>query len=222
VKDIISGIFFLIDDAFRIGDYVTSGSMKGKVEQISLRSMRLRHPRGMIHTIPFGDLSSVTNFSRDYIIDKLNFRVRYDTDVDKVRKIIKNINKEISKDPEMGSALLSKIKSQGVRALDDSAMVMRVKFKCVPGEQFIIRRNVYRLLQEKFREAGIEFAHRNVTVYFPPEMTQNGTEPASPESPTPGGLDPKLAQAAGAAAMKMIQDEEELAKKEAEASEKKK
>jgi len=209
VKDIISGIFFLIDDAFRIGDYVESGSMKGTVEQISLRSLRLRHPRGMIHTIPFSDLSSVTNFSRDYIITKLTFRVRYDTDVNKVRKIIKKIDEEISKNPEIGKSLLGKIKSQGVKSLDDSAMVMRVKFKSIPGEQFIIQREVYRLLQEKFHKAGIEFAHRNVTVYFPPEMTQGGKTQASPETSTPGGIDPKLANAGAAAAMKVLQDEEE-------------
>lgn len=223
VKDIISGIFFLIDDAFRIGDYVESGSMKGTVEQISLRSMRLRHPRGMINTIPFGDLSSVTNFSRDYIITKLNFQVRYDTDVDKVRKIIKKIDEEIRKNPEIGKSLLGKIKSQGVKSLDDSAMVMRVKFKSIPGEQFIIQREVYRLLQEKFRKAGIEFAHRNVTVYFPPEMTRGGGTPASGEKPaTPGGVDPHLEQAAAAAAMKVLQDEEaELARLAEEASKKK-
>lgn len=223
VKDIISGIFFLIDDAFRIGDYVESGSMKGTVEQISLRSMRLRHPRGMINTIPFGDLSSVTNFSRDYIITKLNFQVRYDTDVDKVRKIIKKIDEEIRKNPEIGKSLLGKIKSQGVKSLDDSAMVMRVKFKSIPGEQFIIQREVYRLLQEKFRKAGIEFAHRNVTVYFPPEMTRGGGTPASGEKPaTPGGVDPNLAHASAAAAMKVIQDEEEeLARLAEEASKKK-
>ena len=223
VKDIIAGVFFLIDDAFRMGDYVESGSMKGTVEQISLRSMRLRHPRGMIHTIPFGDLNSVTNFSRDYIITKLVFRVRYDTDVNKVRKIIKKINDEISKDKEMGAALLSKIKSQGVKSLDDSAMVMRVKFKSIPGEQFVIQREIYRLLQEKFHEAGIEFAHRNVTVYFPPEMTQGTQTPASGKTPTPGGLDPKLAEAGAAAAMSVIQEEEEaLAAKAEEAASKKK
>ena len=112
-------------------------------------------------------------------------------------------------EPEIGKSLLSKIKSQGVKSLDDSAMVMRVKFKSIPGEQFIIQREVYRLLQEKFHKAGIEFAHRNVTVYFPPEMTQGGKTQASPETSTPGGIDPKLANAGAAAAMKVLQDEEE-------------
>ena len=168
VKDIIAGIFFLIDDAFRVGDYIETSGQKGMVEHISLRSLRLRSPRGPVHTIPFGGMGTVTNNSRDYIISKLDFRVRYDTDVDKVRKIIKKINKKIMKDDEMGPVMLDKVKSQGVRELDDSAMIMRVKFKTIPGEQFVIRREVFRMMQEAFRENGIEFAHRNVTVYMPP------------------------------------------------------
>jgi small-conductance mechanosensitive channel len=168
VKDIIAGVFFLIDDAFRVGDYIETGGTTGSVEHISLRSIRLRNARGPVHTIPFGDMGTVTNMSRDYIITKLDFRVRYDTDVDKVRKIIKKINLQIAQDPEMGPNLLDKIKSQGVKELDDSAMIMRVKYKTVPGGQFVIRREVYRMIQESFRENGIEFAHRDVTVYLPP------------------------------------------------------
>ncbi|RPJ77540.1 MAG: mechanosensitive ion channel family protein, partial [Desulfobacteraceae bacterium] len=87
VKDIIAGIFFLIDDAFRVGDYVEAGAAKGSVAQIGLRSMKLRHPRGQVFTIPFGDLKTVTNFSRDYIITKLDFRMRYDADLEKIRKV---------------------------------------------------------------------------------------------------------------------------------------
>ncbi|MDJ0784544.1 MAG: mechanosensitive ion channel [Desulfosarcinaceae bacterium] len=170
VKDIISGVFFLVDDAFRVGDYIEVGGSKGMVEQISLRSLKLRHPRGMVNTIPFGDIATVTNFSRDYIVTKLDFRVRYDTDVEKVRKIIKKkVYKVILKNPDLGPKLLDKIKSQGVREMDDSAMIMRIKYKTIPGEQFAIRKEVYRLLQEAFKEAGIEFAHKNVTVYMPPE-----------------------------------------------------
>ena len=152
-----------------MGDFIEVGGTKGSVEHISLRSLRLRNPRGPVHTIPFGNMGTVTNMSRDYIITKLDFRVRYDTNVDQVRKIIKKINAQISQDPEMGPNLLDKIKSQGVKELDDSAMIMRLKFKTIPGEQFVIRREVFRMIQESFREYGIEFAHRNVTVYMPPE-----------------------------------------------------
>jgi small-conductance mechanosensitive channel len=199
VKDIISGVFFLVDDAFRVGDFIETGGTKGSVEHISLRSLRLRNARGPVHTIPFGDMGTVTNMSRDYIITKLDFRVRYDTNVDKVRKIIKKINMAIAKDPEMGPNLLDKIKSQGVKELDDSAMVMRLKFKTIPGEQFVIRREVFRMIQESFRDNGIEFAHRNVTVYMPP-----GEEAGEP--------DKKAAVAGAAAAAASAQAEAEQKK----------
>jgi len=209
VKDIISGIFFLIDDAFRVGDFIETAGTKGMVEHISLRSLRLRHPRGPVHTIPFGGMGTVTNNSRDYIISKLDFRVRYDTDVEKVRKIIKKINKVIMKDEDMGPVMLGKLKSQGVREMDDSAMIMRVKFKTIPGEQFVVRREVYRLMQESFRENGIEFAHRNVTVYLPPENKDTESGGGSEADNSPGQPDKKLAEAAAAAGAAAIQAEED-------------
>ncbi|MFZ0132057.1 MAG: mechanosensitive ion channel family protein [Desulfobacterales bacterium] len=207
VKDIISGMFFLIDDAFRVGDYVDTGKQKGTVEQVSLRSLRLRHPRGMVYTIPFGDINSVTNFSRDYIITKLDFRVPFDTDVDKVRKIVKKkVYQEIMKDPELGKKLLSPIKSQGVRELDDSALIVRVKYKTPPGEQFAIRKHVYRLMQEAFQEAGLHFAHRNVTVSLPPDIEKSLAH-ADPDTRK------KILEAGAAAAGAAIQAEEEQKEK---------
>jgi len=170
VKDIISGVFFLIDDAFRVGDYVEAGTAKGTVEQISLRSMKLRHPRGMVFTIPYGGLKIIQNFSRDYIVSKLDFRVKYDADIDKIRKIIKRINKEIMGNEELRPGMLSDIKSMGVRKMEDSAMILRIKFRTIPGHQFVVQKELYRRVQEAFRENNIDFAHRNVTVYFPPEM----------------------------------------------------
>jgi small-conductance mechanosensitive channel len=208
VKDILSGVFFLMDDAFRVGDYIETAGTKGMVEHISLRSLRLRHPRGMVYTIPFGDMGSVQNFSRDYIITKLDVRVRYDADIDKIRKIVKKISQELEQDEENGQLLLSKIKSQGVREMDDSAMILRVKFKTKPGDQFIIRREVYRRIQERFRAEGIEFAHRNVTVYLPPETTGaangNNLEGDAANSSRP---DNRLIEAGAAAAIAASQAE---------------
>ena len=220
VKDIIAGIFFLIDDAFRVGDYIETAGTKGMVEHISLRSLRLRHPRGPVFTIPFGSMGTVKNNSRDYIISKLDFRVRYDTNVDKVRKIIKKINKIIMKDEEMGPVLLGKIKSQGVRELDDSAMIMRVKFKTIPGEQFVVRREVFRMMQESFRENGIEFAHRNVTVYLPPEGKSQSPGEGADANEAAGQPDKKAMEAAAAAGAAAIQAEEEAKQAALEAKKK--
>ena len=188
-------------------DYLEVSGSKGTVEHISLRSLRLRNPRGMVNFIPFGDIKLVTNLSRDYVIMKLDFRVRYDADVEKIRKIIKKkVYNVIAADPDLGPKLLEPIKSQGVREMDDSAMIMRVKYKTKPGDQFAIRKEVYRLMQEAFREAGIEFAHRNVTVYLPPEAgapaEANGPADAKPDGDV-------QRQAAAAAALATIQAEEE-------------
>ena len=191
------------------------------MEHISLRSLRLRNPRGQVYFIPFGDIKLVTNLSRDYVIMKLDFRVRYDADVEKIRKIIKKkVYQPIMDDPELGPKLLEPIKSQGVREMDDSAMVMRVKYKTKPGDQFAIRKEVYHLMQEAFKQEGIEFAHRNVTVYMPPEPDSKATsqaEGADQRNDVAGTNGDIQRQAAAAAALAAIQaKEEELAKKKPE------
>ena len=200
-----------MDDAFRVGEYLECSGSKGMVEHISLRSLRLRSARGPVNFIPFGDIKKVTNLSRDYVIMKLDFRVRYDTDVEMIRKIIKKkVYNIIMADPELGPKLLEEIKSQGVRELDDSAMIMRIKYKTKPGDQFAIRKEVYRLMQEAFKEEGIEFAHRNVTVYMPPDTGSEATEqPAGEDRQGDAKADSNIRrQASAAAALAAIQAEE--------------
>ena len=77
VKDVISGVFYMLDDAFRVGEYIQSGGYKGTVESFSLRSVRLRHHRGAVFTVPFGELGAVQNMSRDWVIDKMTINVTY-------------------------------------------------------------------------------------------------------------------------------------------------
>jgi moderate conductance mechanosensitive channel len=168
VRDIVSGVFFLLDDAFRLGEYIDIGDIRGTVEQISIRSLRLRHHRGALHTVPFGEIQHLTNHSRDWVIMKLQFRVPYETDLQKVKKIFKKIGAEMAADPVMGPNLLDPPKSQGVLEMDDSAMIIRCKFMAKPGEQFVIRRELYQRVQQEFEAAGIQFARRQVSVYVPP------------------------------------------------------
>jgi len=167
VKDILSGVFFLIDDAFRVGEYVVVGEVRGMVEHVSIRSLRLRHHRGPLHTIPFGEIGHLTNYSRDWAIMKLELRVPFDADLEKVRKIVKRVGQELMEHPEYGQNFLQPVKSQGVNRMDDSAFIVRVKFMAKPGEQFVLRREVFRRIQEAFAQNGIEFAPRRVIVDTP-------------------------------------------------------
>ena len=104
VKDVIAGIFYLLDDAFRVGEYIQSGTYKGTVESFSLRSVKLRHHRGYLFTVPFGELGAVQNMSRDWVIDKFSINVDYQTDIEKARKIIKKIGQQFADDPEYRAA----------------------------------------------------------------------------------------------------------------------
>ena len=188
VRDVVSGVFFLVDDAFRIGEYVDIGGTRGTVEKISIRSMRLRHHRGPLHTVPYGEIQKLTNYSRDWVIVKLKFRVPFDTDINKVKRIFKEIGKELLQHPEYGQDFLQPFKSQGVFDVDESGIIVRGKFMTKPGKQFTIRREIYQAVQKKFEEAGIEFARRQVIVQVP------GMESAGPEERK------RLEQAAAAAA----------------------
>ncbi|WP_416369586.1 mechanosensitive ion channel family protein [Tritonibacter mobilis] len=164
VRDIFSGAFFLIDDAFRRGEYIDIGSVKGTVEKISVRSFQLRHHLGALHTIPFGEIQVLTNYSRDWVIMKLPLRVTYDTDVEKVRKLIKTLGKELLNDPVIGHNFIQPLKSQGVIEMQDSAMIIRVKFMTKPGDQWLVRKKVFQEIRDLFEREGIKFAHREVTV----------------------------------------------------------
>ncbi|HET6221046.1 MAG TPA: mechanosensitive ion channel family protein, partial [Dongiaceae bacterium] len=164
VKDIISGMFFLLDDAFRVGEYIQSGSNKGTVESFSLRSVKLRHHRGPLYTVPFSELGAIQNMSRDWVIDKLTVGVTYDTDLDQVKKLIKQIGKELQQDPELAPHIIETLKMQGVEQFGDFAIQVRMKMMTKPGEQFVVRRRAYSMIKKAFDANGINFAYPTVQV----------------------------------------------------------
>jgi moderate conductance mechanosensitive channel len=190
VKDIISGMFYLLDDAFRVGEYIISGSYKGTVESFSLRSIKLRHHRGYLYTVPFGELGAVQNMSRDWVIDKLTVSVTYDTDLDQVKKIIKQIGRELQADPELAPHIIETLKMQGVEQFGEFAIQVRLKMMTKPGEQFVIRRRAYGMIKKAFAENGIEIALPTVTVAGGGEPSaaaaQKGLELVQPPKPAAG------------------------------------
>ena len=164
VKDVVSGVFFLLDDAFRVGEFIDTGGIQGSVEKISVRSLQLRHPNGPVHIVPYGEIAKLTNHSRDYVIMKLKFTVPFDTDVDRVRKIFKKIGQEMMEDPALAEDFIQPFKSQGVAAVNDVGIVLRGKFMAKPGTQWVIRKQVYARVQKAFEENDIHFARREVRV----------------------------------------------------------
>ena len=185
VRDIVSGAFFLMDDAFRLGEYIEVGDAKGTVEKIGVRSVILRHHRGALNVLPYGEIKRLRNTSRDWMIMKMEFRLTYDTDLKKVKQIVKKIGKEIAEDPELSKHLIEPLKSQGVTAAEDSALIVRVKYMADPasGGAFTIRREAYAKIIAAFAAAGIKFANRQVTVISAADAAAAGAAAAAAADP---------------------------------------
>jgi small-conductance mechanosensitive channel len=164
VKDIVSGFFFLADDAFRVGEYIQSGSYKGTVESFSLRSVRLRHHRGPVYTVPFGQLGAIENMSRDWVIEKLTIGVTHDSDVELARKLVKKIGLELAQDPEFATDTIEPLKMQGIENFGDFAIELKMKLMTKPGTQFPIKRRAYVMIKKAFAENGIKIAVPTVHV----------------------------------------------------------
>ena len=122
--------------------------------------------------MPFGTLGAVQNMSRDWVIDKLSIGVTYDSDLEKARKLIKQIGKQLAADPELGKHILEPLKMQGVDQFGDFAIQIRIKFMTKPGENFVIRRRAMAMIKKTFDANGIEFA-------FPTVQVAGGGEPTA-------------------------------------------
>ena len=164
VRDIVSGVFYLADDAFRVGEYIDCGKAKGTVEGFTLRSIRLRHQNGQIYTIPFGQLGQITNFSRDWCDHQVQSALRPRHRLEKLRKTVKKVGLEMLEDPEFKDEFLEPLKLQGVADIADNALIMRFKFTCKPNIPTRIQREAMKRLFPALQAAGLEFASATVSV----------------------------------------------------------
>jgi small-conductance mechanosensitive channel len=158
VRDVIAGLFFLIDDAFRLCEYIDTGRLKGTVEAISIRSVRLRHQNGQVHTIPFGQLQAVTNSRRDWAIIKFNLHIAPNSDLELVRKTLKQLGETLLEDAEIGADFIQPLKMQGVVDVPQAAIMIRCKFTARPVRPSLLRRQAMRGIIKQFAATGIVFA----------------------------------------------------------------
>jgi len=165
VKDVISGVFYMLDDAFRVGEYIQSKSYKGTVEGFSLRAVRLRHHRGPVYTVPSGELGAVQNMSRDWGVVKFRISVSYEIDVEQVRKLTKKIGVTLMDDPELGPLFIESLKMKGLEEFGEYGMNLSFGMTLRPsGLQSMARRRANIMIRHAFKENGIEFATPSVQV----------------------------------------------------------
>jgi small-conductance mechanosensitive channel len=190
VRDIISGLFYMWDDAFRVGEYIDTGRLKGTVETLGIRSLKLRHHNGPLHTIPYGQLGAVTNQSRDYATIKFNLRLEKGTDVELVRKTAKQIGLAMQEEPEIAAEVILPLKLQGIAEVADNAVVMRFKFTARPVKPSWIQREYLKRMYKLFAEKGITFASGAVMLQTLPSRPSVEESAVAPPEPFGGVTQP--------------------------------
>ena len=158
VRDVLSGVFFLLDDAFRVGELIESGGISGTVETFSLRSVKLRHYKGPLHTVPFGDLKAITNYSRDWVNELMELTVVYEADLERVEQAIERVSDEVMQDPLLTSGIITAPVSIGVTAMGVDGIHLGMIVRTRPGQQFKVRAAMFRRIKSAFDADGIRFS----------------------------------------------------------------
>ncbi|MDP6389768.1 MAG: mechanosensitive ion channel [Alphaproteobacteria bacterium] len=166
VKDVIRGLFILLENSISVGDVISVGGHSGVVEAMSIRSVRLRDVGGVVHLLPFSEVTTVVNMTRDYAYALFDIGVGYREDVDEVMAAIRATGEEIQADPKFAADIIDEIEIMGVQSFDDSAVVIRARLRTKPRKQFAVRRAFNRLLKIRFDALGIEIPYPHQTIYF--------------------------------------------------------
>jgi moderate conductance mechanosensitive channel len=180
VKDVISGTFMLMEGQFGIGDVVRVSDVSGMVEKITLRTTVLRDVEGVVHIIPNGEITRVSNLTKSWSRAVLNVGVAYREDVDHVMDVLRDLLREFHADPEWRGLLLEEPQVPGVESLGDSAVVIRVIAKTLPLKQWDVSRELRRRIKNRFDQEGIEIPFPHTTLYWGngqmPEMHAMGRD----------------------------------------------
>ncbi len=166
VRDIITGLFILIEDTIAVGDVVTVGGHTGVVEDLSIRTIKLRDVGGTVHTVPFGDVTTVENLTKDYSFALLDIGVAYREDTDVVSKILEEVSADLQTDEVWGRRIIEPIQVMGVHELADSAVIIRSRIKTQPIMQWGVKREFFRRMKKRFDAEGIEMPFPHRTLYF--------------------------------------------------------
>lgn len=178
VKDYFTGLFILLENQICEGDVVKVGDHAGLVEVVTLRYVQLRDFDGSVHFVPNSTITTVINMSRGFAQAAMEIGVAYRENVDDVMAVMREVGAALKSDAQFGPKILGDLEVLGVERWDDSAVILRCRFKCVALEQWNVRREYLRRLKQAFDERGIEIPFPHITVYA--GEGKNGQAPALP------------------------------------------
>jgi small conductance mechanosensitive channel len=156
VKDIITGLFILIEDQIAVGDIIDVGKdHRGTVEAISIRTIRLRDQAGIVHTVPFSEVTSIKNLSKEFAYAVTRVAISYSEDIDRVVEILRGVGDQLKEDETVAPFILDPLDYQGVDGLEDTGVVLLMRIRTVPGKHMLVGRAFNRLVKIAFDEHRI-------------------------------------------------------------------
>jgi small conductance mechanosensitive channel len=156
VKDFLTGLFLIIEDAVSVGDIIGVGDVGGVVEEMSLRTIKLRDFDGTLHIFPYSEAQVIHNRSKGFAFAVLDLSIDYTSNITKALEVMKTVGDEMRRDPEFAPMMLDDIEIVGVDQLADSAVMLKARIRTFPGKQFSIRREYLKRVKIAFDSAGIE------------------------------------------------------------------
>lgn len=165
VQDLITGLFILFEDTISLGDYIQVAGHEGIVEGLSVRTVRMRDLSGTLHAVPFGQITSVRNLSKDFAYALMDITVAYSEDVDQIINELEEIGEELRKDPVLGWDILEPLEVFGLQKFTPDGMVVRVRFMTRPLRQWDVMRGYNLRIKRRFDELGIQLPVQQVMVH---------------------------------------------------------
>ncbi len=173
VKDIITGFFILMEDQIAVGDVIRVGSHGGLVEGLTIRTIRLRDLGGNVHTIPFSEVTTVENMTKEFSRYVFDVGIGYREDTDEVVGVLREIGAEMQADDYYNDLILEPLDILGVDQFGDSAVVIKARFTTKPIKQWEVGREFNRRMKKRFDELGIEIPFPHQTIYFGEDKSGN-------------------------------------------------
>ena len=156
IRDIIAGLFIIMENQYRIGDVVAFGGTTGLVEDISLRRTVLRDMNGTVHYVPHGEIKTVSNLSKSFSRVNLDVGVAYDSDIEKVAATVNRVGRELAEDPRWRELIITAPQFVRVQELADSAVVIKIMGDTRPQKQWDVAGEVRKRILAAFVREGIE------------------------------------------------------------------
>ena len=175
VKDVITGVFILAEDSLAVGDWVEAGGHSGEVESMTVRTMTLRDLSGQLHVVPFSEVTSILNMTRDFGYALIDVKVAYRENTDTVLEILQDVAVDVKADEIWGPDVIGDLEIFGVSELGDSEVIVRVRIMTKAGRHWAVRREFLRRTKMLFDERGVEIPYPHRTLYF--GVGKDGTAP---------------------------------------------